>query len=1064
MPALSQEEYGRRRRAWPVVVPPVTVLAVFVALAFGPPPTPTRLLAAGVVVASVVGSIALVASAQNARAREATRDALHRTAAGDLTISRRELRRSGDPELARALHGLLVGMERILTSFVRLSEAVSGVARELSVRGRDLSLAASAQAVRAEETALAIERTDAAIGSLRMSMETLGGAAENAGASLHEMSASITQVSMGAEGLRAYVDETADALGLVLTSLGEVAAAVENLARLADETAQATAILRGATQETDRQTNTAARLAERVSRAVRDGKSAVSGTALGMSAIRESVASASAAATALGERSERIGEILRVIEEIAGETNLLALNASIIAAQAGESSRAFSGLVEDIRDLSDRTSASTEEVRGLVGAVRGGVGDVRKQLAAARRQTDEGVDLARTADATLDDIESLTAESRKSSEGVAAAAAQQAAGIARVSDATTHVSEEVERIHRASRSQVETARTVAARGEKVRELAEQLSRAMEEQASGSRALLASMEGVTRTVEDIAQATATLAEGSASVVGSMEGIRQATAQNAFAASAMNQTAMSLEQEALTLNLRSSVFRFPAAAVGGRVRAALRYLRDEDFDPAFAWTIPQATLVKTWGEGLVRFAEGTRVVPELAERWEVDPTGTLYTFHLRRGVKFQDGSAFSSHDVKASFERLLSPEMGAPLAGLFDAIEGAPGLRLGNSPSASGIETPDAATVSFRLDRPLPFFLQLLTLPDATVLAPASLAREKARLSPSGTGPFLARELRFGKSARFDRFDSYWDRAHVALEGLDLDLTEDSEAGVFERFMDGRLDVIWDVPYLEAARLQADPEWRPYIDSSVQLHTSFVALRCDRAPLDDVRVRRALNLAVDRGRLNERFFSGLTVPASSILPPHLLGHDLGLRPYGHEPERARTLLAEAGHRDGLDLTAWQTPKDSRDPQNLLTAVASDLAAVGVRVRVEVLSGEEMAARKKGGQFPSLYLTRWFADFPDPDTFFNSLFYSHTDDVTELGFRDAELDRLVEKGARATDGHEREAIYRQLNRLVQQEAPVLFLFHNRGFVLHRPSVRGVRAFLLPPPVRWADLSFEG
>ena len=339
-----------------------------------------------------------------------------------------------------------------------------------------------------------------------------------------------------------------------------------------------------------------------------------------------------------------------------------------------------------------------------------------------------------------------------------------------------------------------------------------------------------------------------------------------------------------------------------------------------------------------------------------------------------------------------------------------------------------------------------------------------AREKARVAPAGTGPFVARELSFGSSARFDRFDGYWGRAQVALEGLDLDLTEDSESGVFERFLDGQLDVVWDVPYPEAARLEADPEWRSYIDSSVQLHTSFLALRCNRAPLSDVRVRRALNLAVDRNRINDRFFSGLTVLASSILPPHLLGHDPGLRPYRCEPEKARALLAEAGHAGGVRLSAWQTPKEARGGRNLLLAIATDLGAAGIDLAVEVVTGEEMLARRKKGEHPDVTLTQWFADFADPDTFFNSLFYSRTDDVTELGWKNSELDRLVEKGARATDAHEREAIYRRLNRLVHQEAPVVFLFHSRGFVLHRPSVRGVRAFLLPPPVRWAELSFEG
>jgi ABC-type transport system substrate-binding protein len=365
----------------------------------------------------------------------------------------------------------------------------------------------------------------------------------------------------------------------------------------------------------------------------------------------------------------------------------------------------------------------------------------------------------------------------------------------------------------------------------------------------------------------------------------------------------------------------------------VRAALRYVDVEDFDPAFATTIPLTVLAKTWGEGLVSFAEGTRILPELAERWEVDPTGTLFTFALRRGVLFHEGGILTSSEVKASFERYLSPA----------------------------------------------------------------------------------------------------------------------------------LDVIWDIPYPEAAKLMADPVTRPYIDSAVQMHTSFLVMRCDRPPLSDVRVRRALNHAVDRHRLNERFFSGLTVLASSILPPHMLGHDPNLRPYRHDPERARALLAEAGHAEGLQLTTWLSPKDARDPLNPMSQLVADLRDVGVAVTIEVLTGEEMTARRRRGEFPSLRLLRWFADFPDPDNIFSSLFYSKTEDVIDVAYESADVDRLVEKGSRATDGKEREAIYRELNRLIQQDAPVVFLFHNRGFVVHSPRLRGVRSYLLPPPVRWIDLSFE-
>jgi len=1064
MPAASTKTPSRARAWLSAALVPAVVLLGFAALALSPSPSPLRTLTAGVLTAAAVAALSRLSTGRVLRAREATREALHRASAGDLTLSRAALARSGEAALAEALHGLMVAMERILASFARLSEAVSGVARDLTSRGRDLSAAAAVQNARAGETAAAMRGTDAAIGSLRESMETLAGAAENAGASLHEMTASVTQVSRSTSALRSFVDETAASLDGVVSALQEVASAVENLSGLAGETARATDAIRASTAETDRQAQTAARLSERVSAAVVSGKAAVSGTLAGMQEIRGSVSGAADAATALAEHSARIGEILHAIEEIAGETNLLALNASIIAAQAGESGKTFSVLADDIRDLSDRTSVSTDEVRGLVSAVRSGVDDVRRLLSEARRRTEEGVDLAQTSDATLDEIETLALDSRRASEGIAGAAVAQSREAARVSEATSRVSAEVARISDATRGQLETARAVNTRADRVRELTEQLARAMEEQAEGGQTLLGSMERVTSTVDAIAEATVTLADGSAAVVTSMDEIRRAAEKNAYAATSMNQAAQALEQESLLLRSRSSLFRLPPPVPGGRVRAALRYLDEDNFDPAFCQTVPQAILVRTWGEGLVRFGEGTRILPELAERWEIDPTGTLFTFHLRRGVRWHEGGTLAAADVKASFERFLAPSTAAPLAPLFDALEGYDDFRAGRTPGVAGLEAPTAAILEVRLARPVPFFLQLLTLPDITVLPPSLVAdAARARKAPTGTGPFVPREITFGKAARFDRSESYWDRGRIALDGVDLDLTEDSEAGVFQRFLDGQLDVVWDIPYPEAARLMADPEWRPYIDSSVQLHTSFLVLRCDRAPLDDVRVRRALNHAVDRAALNERTFAGLTVPAASILPPHLVGHDPSLRPYRHDPERARALLDEAGRRDGLKLSAWLSPKDARDPLNPLPAVAAQLAAVGVRLELETLPGEEMSARNRNGLYPDVRLSRWFADFPDPDTFFSSLFYSRTEDVIDGGYRNAEVDRLVEKGARLLDAAEREAVYRELNRLVQAEAPVVFLFHNRGFVVQAPRLRGVQAHLLPPPVRWNDLWLE-
>ena len=259
--------------------------------------------------------------------------------------------------------------------------------------------------------------------------------------------------------------------------------------------------------------------------------------------------------------------------------------------------------------------------------------------------------------------------------------------------------------------------------------------------------------------------------------------------------------------------------------------------------------------------------------------------------------------------------------------------------------------------------------------------------------------------------------------------------------------------------------ADPMTRPYIDSTAQLHTSFLSLRCDAPPLDDVRVRRALNHAIDRHRLNERCLLGTHRPRvvdPAAAPP---GHDPNLRPFRHDPERARALIAEAGFSDLGHADHLAQPEGRAGPGNPMSHASADLAKARRQGRAEVLTGEEMTAEEAPGEFPHFRLTRWFADFPDPDNFFSSLFYSKTEDVLDFGFRKRRTgDRPDGKGARATDGKEREAICRELDRLVETDAPVVFLFHNRGFVRPPPGTCAASAlYPLPPPVRWTDLSFE-
>jgi len=221
-----------------------------------------------------------------------------------------------------------------------------------------------------------------------------------------------------------------------------------------------------------------------------------------------------------------------------------------------------------------------------------------------------------------------------------------------------------------------------------------------------------------------------------------------------------------------------------------------------------------------------------------------------------------------------------------------------------------------------------------------------------------------------------------------------------------------------------------------------------------------VRQAVNHAIDRQRINDRVYSGLAVVAQSLLPPGLLGYDESLRGPAYDPDRARSLMRQAGHASGfaIEYRTWDT--DEFNNSGLVPLIIEDLAAIGIRVNVTRHAATEARAPLDRPGHGQLYCANWWADFPDSDNFFYVFFHSDASSIRGLYFRRPEIDTKIIDARRSNDVERRAGIYRGLNEMVVKEAPLAPLFHERLFVLHRPEIRGVRLSLVPPPVRYHDV----
>jgi ABC-type transport system substrate-binding protein len=464
-------------------------------------------------------------------------------------------------------------------------------------------------------------------------------------------------------------------------------------------------------------------------------------------------------------------------------------------------------------------------------------------------------------------------------------------------------------------------------------------------------------------------------------------------------------------------------------------------------------------------LVRYGEGAELTPDLAERWEVLEQGHLYRFHLRHNVRFHNGRALEAKDVYETFLRLLLPETKSNGAWIFRSVKGALDVIEGRTRSVSGIVVRDPYTIDIQLKEPVAFFLSLMTMHDCGIV-PAEETRdpERYRLTGVGAGPFRVEEAVEGDHVRLTRNRDYYIPNEPNLDELSFRLDLRSFREVSDAFLRGELDVAHGIPPKVISELRNDPRYSAYLLTTVQLHTSYLGWDNSSAPFDRLEVRQAMNYAIDRQRMNERIYGGLSIVADALLPPGLLGYDANQGTYSHDPDRARTLLGQAGYGSGfsVEYRTWDT--DEFNNSGLVSLMIEDLEAVGIHVNVTSHSATDAAAVRSKRGHGAIYCANWYADFPDSDNFFYIFFHSDATSIRGLYYHRPEIDAQILEARRSNDVEHRATIYRGLNQMVTREAPLVPLFHERLFVLHKPEVRGVRTSLVPPPVRYHDVWVEG
>lgn len=437
----------------------------------------------------------------------------------------------------------------------------------------------------------------------------------------------------------------------------------------------------------------------------------------------------------------------------------------------------------------------------------------------------------------------------------------------------------------------------------------------------------------------------------------------------------------------------------------------------------------------------------LVPGLAEKWDISADGLTYTFHLRKGVKFHNGEELKADDVLFTFDRMLDPATKALNTDFMDMIAGAKDRMDGKADSVSGIKVLDDYTVEIRLEKPFAPFLANIATPAGSIFnrKATTAAGEEFGLKPEltiGTGPFVFHSWTLNDQHILVANKDYFKGA-PKLEGVIFKIVPDAETQRMQ-FETGELDVFdcdnarSQIPYFEGSE-----KWKNQIVSGPRVGLHYYCINEGIKPMEDVRVRKALQMAIDRETLLEKLFYGKGVIANGIMPIGLVGHNPSLEKISYDPAKAKALLAEAGYPNGFDMVISQVT-DRPASLKMNEAIQSMLGQVGIKLEIQQMDSASWFATRNEGKLPSYY-SDWSADFNDPDNFMYTFFYEDNSVARSFNYNNKEVsDKLV--AARAmTVPEERYALYQELEKkIVIDDAAWIPLFSLDHLFVVQPRVK--------------------
>ncbi len=454
-------------------------------------------------------------------------------------------------------------------------------------------------------------------------------------------------------------------------------------------------------------------------------------------------------------------------------------------------------------------------------------------------------------------------------------------------------------------------------------------------------------------------------------------------------------------------------------------------------------------------LVQYArDSMEIEPGLARSWTPSDDNMTWTFELRRGVHFHNGDLFNADAVVQSFQRQYDPAH--PLHQFGEPYLYWIGLGMDNI--IESVEADGDYRVVFTLKKPYTPFLYALALPPFSIASPRAMQEsgDNFGMKPVGTGPFKLLSWSAGDRIVLERNDDYWG-GRPPLKNVVFRTIPESVTRLLE-LERGAIHLLEFIEPQSVPKVRQNPELRIYEEEG--MNVGYIAMNTQRPPMDDPRVRYAINHAIDKQKIVDKLYGGLAVAAKNPLPPTLWSYNDDIEPFEYDPEKAQALIQEAlpnGFAEPLKLYIMSNPRPYfLDPKSVGLAIQSDLEKIGIPVDTAGnLEWQTYQDAVQGGEH-DLGMLGWIADYPDPDNFLYVLLSKENakKPANNIAFyKNDALQELLLEGQRESSQEKRIEIYRKAQEIVRKDAPWVPIAHVKDVVAARANVANYK----PHPLTW-------